>query len=436
MGPILSDDLDGRGVFAFGRLAPGVTMTQARDELATLSASLAREFPAVQEGWRVTAVGLRDSFIPPDVSLVIWIMMAAATLVLFIACSNVANLLLARATSRRREISVRVALGAGRAQILRQLLTESVVLALAAVPFGVLMARAGSQAVHASMPVDQVPYYITWSVDARALLYTLAIAVSTAVVFGLLPALQVTGGNLHDALKEGTRGNSVRRSLLRSSLVVTQVSLALVALVGALLFVRTFLNLNAFDVGFDTRPLMTMRFYLPGEPYQPEDAKARRVQDIIERVERLPGVTAAFSSNMVPVSGGGGGGGLIIDGRPTESGREPGINFTGVTPGFLRTLGAEVTRGRDFTPAEGWSRAPVALISEAMAALHWPDGDPVGSRFRLASSGTSEDWFTIIGVAPDIQQDDVDPGDLPQPTAYVPYMYAGRGHGRFCLVGR
>jgi predicted permease len=126
---------------------------------------------------------------------------------------------------------------------------------------------------------------------------------------------------------------------------------------------------------------------------------------------------------MVPVSGGGGGGGLIIDGRPTESGREPGINFTGVTPGFLRTLGAEVTRGRDFTPAEGWSRAPVALISEAMAALHWPDGDPVGSRFRLASSGTSEDWFTIIGVAPDIQQDDVDPGDLPQPTAYVPYMY-------------
>jgi predicted permease len=410
-------------VFAFGRLAPGVTMTQARDELATLSASLAREFPAVQEGWRVTVVGLRDSFIPPDVSLVIWIMMAAATLVLFIACSNVANLLLARATSRRREISVRVALGAGRAQILRQLLTESVVLALAAVPFGVLMARAGSQAVHASMPVDQVPYYITWSVDARALLYTLAIAVSTAVVFGLLPALQVTGGNLHDALKEGTRGNSVRRSLLRSSLVVTQVSLALVALVGALLFVRTFLNLNAFDVGFDTRPLMTMRFYLPGEPYQPEDAKARRVQDIIERVERLPGVTAAFSSNMVPVSGGGGGGGLIIDGRPTESGREPGINFTGVTPGFLRTLGAEVTRGRDFTPAEGWSRAPVALISEAMAALHWPDGDPVGSRFRLASSGTSEDWFTIIGVAPDIQQDDVDPGDLPQPTAYVPYMY-------------
>ena len=196
------------------------------------------------------------------------------------------------------------------------------------------------------MPPDDVPYYIQWAVDWRSFAYTLVVAVVTAMAFGLFPALQASRGNLHESLKEGTRGNSARRSLLRSSLVVVQVSLALVALIGALLFVRTFANLDSYNVGFDVRPIMTMRFYMPGDPYVPADAKLRRVQDIVERVERLPGVAAAFASNLVPVSGGGGGGQVVIDGRPVEKGQEPFIDFMGVTPHFHRTLNVACARPR------------------------------------------------------------------------------------------
>jgi predicted permease len=424
MTPLLErNPRNSRGLFVLARLAPGAAESAAQSEITALAASLAGAYPDTNRDWSVRATTLREAFLPDDVTLVIWIMMAAATLVLFIACSNVANLLLARATARRREISVRAALGAGRGRILRQLVTESVALALVAVPFGIVLAQVGTRAIYGAMPVDDVPYYITWSVDWRVLAYTLAVAVSTAVLFGLLPALQVSRGNLHEALKEGTRGNSVRRSLLRSGLVVAQVSLALVALVGALLFVRTFVNLDSYAVGFDPKPLMTMRFFLPGEVYEAVDAKARRVQDIVERLEALPGVEAAFASNLVPMDGGGGGGGVLIDGRPAEPGRQPFISFTGVTPHFHDTLGVSMSAGRGFTEAEGWSRSPVAIVNETMSERFWPGASPLGARFRLVADGPSGEWFTIIGVAPDVKHDGVDPGDERVPAAYVPYIY-------------
>ena len=152
------------------------------------------------------------------------------------------------------------------------------------------------------MPPDQVPYYVRWELDWRSVAYTVFVAAATALVFGLFPALQVSRGNLHETLKEGTRGNSVARSWLRSSLVVLQVAFALVSLVGALLFVRTFMNLGGTDLGFDPKPLMSMRFFLSGDAYEAEDAKLRRVEDVVRRVEALPGVRAAFASNLVPLS--------------------------------------------------------------------------------------------------------------------------------------
>src|SRR5204863_4609812 len=191
------------------------------------------------------------AFVPPDRAVVIYLMMGGVTLVLFTACSTVANLLLARATGRQREISVRTALGAGRGRIIRQLLTESVVLSLVSVPLGVLLAEFGTRAIASAMPPDQVPYYITWELDWRSVAYTVAIAAGTAILFGLFPALQVSRGNLHESLKEGTRGNTASRSLLRSTFVVMQVAFAAVSLVGAMLFVRSFRNLGTADVGFD-----------------------------------------------------------------------------------------------------------------------------------------------------------------------------------------
>ena len=420
---VANEPREWRGVFTLARLAPGVTMERANAELAAATANLARQYPDTNEGWIVRARSLREEFIPEDVTLVLALMMAAVTLVLVVACSNVANLLLARATVRRREISVRAALGAGRWRIVRQLLAESVLLGLLSVPLGVLLAEVGTRLIAAGMPANQVPYYITWDVDLRALVYTVAIAIATAIVFGLLPALQASRGNLHDALKEGTRGNSVRRSLLRSSLVVAQVSLALVSLVGAMLFVRSFANFSGYDVGFDTRPLMTMRFFMPGDEYEQRDVKARRVQDVVERVERLPGVEAAFASNLVPIGGGGDGANIVVDGRPAEPGQEPWIGFVGVTPHFHRTLGVALGAGRDFTDAEGAARLPVAIVNETMARRFWPDRGAIGGRFRLTGERDIVDWFTVIGVAPDIKQDGIDTDDEPFPVAYVPYAY-------------
>jgi predicted permease len=297
-----------RDLFVFGRLKPGVTRQQALDDLNAISARLAREYPRTNDGWTASTRTLREEFLPSDVKLVLYLMMAGVTLVLFIACSNVANLLLSRAADRRREFAVRAAIGAGRGTIVRQLLTESVVLGLASVPLGLGLAEIGTRLIAAAIPADEIPYYIQWQVDWRTLTYAVAVAATTALVFGLFPALQVSRADLHQSLKEGTRGNSAGRSLLRSSLVVAQVSLALVALVGALLFVRTFINLDTYDVGFDTKPLMTMRYYMTGAPYEPAGAKARRVEDIVRRVEQLAGVQAAFSSTLVPISGGGNGG--------------------------------------------------------------------------------------------------------------------------------
>ena len=412
-----------RDLWIFGRLAPGATFDTARAELSTKAAQLSSQYPETNNGWTAWPKTLREEFIPTDVSLVIWIMMASVTLVLFIACSNVANLQLARASGRRREFSVRAALGAGRGRLVRQLLTESVVLAVISLPLAVLLAEIGTRLIASAMPPDQVPYYITWDVDWRSLSYAAIVAVATAVVFGLLPAVQTSRGNLVDTLKEGTRGNSVRRSLLRSSLVVVQVALALVSLVGALLFVRTFANLDSYELGFDPKPLMTMRFYLPGEVYEVPDAKSRRVEDIVRRVEAMPRVISAFASNLVPLSGGGGGASIIIDGQPSEPGKEPGISFTGVTPHFHRTLNVAMKQGRDFSDAEGWSSQPLAIVNETMARRFWPKGPAVGARFRLAGQNPPQDWFTIIGVAPDIKQDDIDPDDESFAAAYVPYHF-------------
>jgi putative ABC transport system permease protein len=419
---VAKDRRDVRGLFAFGRLKPGVTMAQARQELDAIAGRLASQYPSTNEGWASRLRTLREAFLPAEVPLVLLLMMAGVTLVLFIACSNVANLLLARAAGRRREISVRAALGAGRGRIVRQLVTESLVLGVLSVPLGILLAVAGTRLIAAAIPPDQVPYYVHWEIDWRSVLYTVVIASGTAMVFGLFPALQISRGNLHDTLKEGTRGNSVAKSFLRSSLVVAQIAFALVALVGALLFVRTFWNLGAFDVGFDPKPLMTMRFYLPGAIYEEPDAKLRRVEDIVRRVEALPAVRATFASNFVPLSGGGGGGIVIVEGRAVQRGEQKGISVIGVTPHFNRTLGFPIVEGRDFTDAEGWSHSPVAVINKQMKSRFWPSGDVIGRRFKL--DGPNEDWFTVIGVTPDFNLYGVDPGNDQAPAAaYVPFAY-------------
>ena len=413
-----------RSLFTLGRVRDGVSREQGLEELRAISRRLANDYPATNAGWTAEVETLREAFLPSEVPVVLSLMMVGVTFVLLIACSNVANLLLARATTRGREFAIRLAIGAGRARIMRQLLAEGVVLALASVPLGLVIAQAGTRAIEGMMPPGNVPYYITWSLDARSIAYTVAVAFATAMLFALVPAIHVTGRNLHHHLKEGGRGNTGARSLVRNTLVVTQVALAVAALVGAMLFVRTFHNLDTSGVGFDTRPLLTLRFYMTGEAYAPEGARLRRAEDIVRRVEALPGVEAVFASNLVPISGGGGFGQAEIEGRPVEEGQRAGIAFTGVTPAFHRALRIPVIRGRDFTDGEGWSRSPVAVINQTMADRFWPGADPLEQRFRLQSEDPDGEWFRVIGVVPHVHLYGIDPSaSQPLATAFVPYAY-------------
>jgi putative ABC transport system permease protein len=282
------DERGVRGLQAFGRLKPGVDVTSAQKDFSLIAARVAAANPSTNENWDAYVMTMKGDFIPSDVRQIIMLMMGGVTLVLLIACSNVANLQLARATVRQREISIRAALGAGRWQIVWQLLTESALLGLISVPLALAIAYAGDKLLYTLVPPGQMPYYIHWRIDWRSAMYGVAVAVGTAMLFGLVPALQATRGNLQGALKDGARGATGSRAWTRNILVGAEVALAVVALVGALLFVRTFYNLNTFDLGFDPKPLMTMRFYMPGDVYTEDDAKLRRVKDIVERVEALP----------------------------------------------------------------------------------------------------------------------------------------------------
>jgi putative ABC transport system permease protein len=414
---------DQRFLDVIARLAPGASLDDARADLAGTATRLSVAY-LENRGWAVTAVALRDVLMPEDVRLVVFTMMGAVSLVLLIACANVANLLLARATVRQREIAVRAALGAGRGRIARQLVTESVLLALASVPVGVGLAYVGLQWLTASIPPqDAVPYYIDWSMSWRVVFYAGGVAVLTGLLFGLVPAVHALGPDLHRSLKDGGRGAGAHatRNRLRNGLVVAEIALSLVLLVGAALFVRSFLQLQSASVGVDMAPLMTMRFLMAGEQYKTPEAMTQRVEDIVRRVEVLPGVVSAFGSNFVPIAGGGGGGKVVADGVSVESGREPEVSYFGVTPHALLTLSLPLLAGRDFSEAEGASRSGVAIVNPDFAKRVWSgQADIVGRRFRLLDDPAKQ-WITVVGVVPNFSPYDV--GDDPLPSAFLPYPY-------------
>jgi len=296
---------------------------------------------------------------------------------------------------------------------------------------GLAIAAAGVALLRSAMPTDAVPYSVHWELDARAVIYTTLVAAFTGIVFGLAPAVQAGRLNMVDTLRDGGRGagTSGRKARLRNAFVVVQIALALVLLVGASLFIRSFVNLRAADTGFDTAPILTMRFYMTGDAYAADQPKVSRVDDIVQRIESLPGIEAAFASNYIPLDSGGGGGPIVIDGRTAARGEEPVASFIAVTPHFHQTLGLALIKGRNFTDAEGMTRSAVAVIDDVMARRSWPDEDPIGKRFRLAESAEQArqdqaEWFTVVGVAPAIRRPDVDDRRPPLPAAFVPYPYA------------
>jgi predicted permease len=419
----ISQNRGARGLEVFGRLRDGVTLEQAQLEGDSIAAGLAAAFPDTTKGRGIWVRSLRNWAIPDDVVQIILIMMGAVTMVLLIACFNVANLMLARASSRSREMSIRTALGAQRGQIVRQLLTESVIVGLLSVPLGMAFAAGGLKLMDMSIPPDNIPYFIHWELNLRALLYATGVAALTGIVFGLAPALQASKSDLQEALKEGGRGTAGGgRAWIRNTLVVAEVSLSLLLLIGASLFVRSFLGLQQANGGFAAAPLMTMRYFMPNEQYATPEAKVQRTEDILRRVEALPGVQAAFASNMVPLSGGGGFSQILIEGHPYEKGKEPGIEYIGVSPHMLKTLGLSILRGRELTDTEAMTKTPYAVINQMMAKKFWPKEDPVGRRFRTLNEADGG-WFTIVGIVPDYRHGELDNADPVEACAYVSFAF-------------
>jgi len=426
MAPLLhADHRDWRSLALIARLQPGISISQANSELTSLTTRLKTQYGVVNSEEVGNARPLREDFLGQEEKLIVSAMMGAVTFVLLIAVANVANLMLTRAASRQRELAIRAAIGAGRLRIVRQLLTEAVIVALAAGVIAIPLTWEGLRLITSAFPAENPrPYYMHWSVDAPTLVYTAVISLITGALFGLAPALQASPGRLTEALKEGARGASggARHHRLRNTLVVVEVALSLVLLVGASLFVRTFVGLQRVTVGFDPDKILTMRFYLPGMRYDSSRAEQQTVEDIVRRVEALPGVTAATISNTIPLGGGGSGAAVIVDGRTVEKGKEPFLFWTGVAGHWLETFGTKLESGRGFSDAEIRDSMRVAVVDHTMALKFWPQGDAVGQRFRLTTDSATQ-WFTVIGVARDIRIRQIDNNGPPRPSAFMPYHF-------------
>jgi putative ABC transport system permease protein len=397
------DESDNRTIEVFARLKGGVTIEQARNELVVIGARMAREDPGFYpEGWRPLVTPLLEARVAPA-RRPLQALLGAVGLLLLIACANVANLLLARGTVRAREIAVRAALGASRARLVRQLLTESLVLSVAAAGLGVLLARWGVSALLALAP-EGMPRLQEIGVDGRVVGFSVALAILTGLVFGLAPALAATRPDLHGTLKESGRTIGQGRHRLRSALVVTEVAVAVVLLAGTGLLVHSFDRLRHVDRGFQPRGALAVNLTLPQEKYEPERALPTFESQALERLAALPGVTAVGAVQDLPFAGGLNLFCLKIEGRPASDQCEI-TRFYSITPDYFRAMGIAVQRGRVYDAADWKTELHTAVINQALARRYFPGGDALGK--RIASANRPDELFTIVGIVADVRDDEL-----------------------------
>ena len=411
------------GTFAVGRLKPGVTEAQARAELQALGSDLQREFPVPNTGRSFTSLPLLQSAINPNLRGLFTragaLMMTVVGLVLLIACANIANLLLARAAGRKREISIRLAVGASRSRIVAQLLTEATVLAAVGGALGIGLALLGRNLLWQYRPPFLQQSYLSLALDGRVLLFTLCIALATGLIFGLAPALQATRPNLVLELKERAGGEvfTGRRFGLRHAFIVAQVALCMVALIGAGLFLLSLRNAQQTDPGFNTQNLAMLSFDLGSLNYDPPRVKEFQ-RRALEKVQSTPGVQAATLASDVPLFGGGFSRSVFPEGQEGSSSRNGVLVTTDqVADGYLQTMGIPLMRGRDFDTAVREESPKVAIINETAARRFWPDQDPLGKRFKFYGEN---DFVQVIGVARDAKY--LTLGEDPQPFIYLPLI--------------
>ncbi|MCI0339302.1 MAG: ABC transporter permease [Acidobacteria bacterium] len=400
----------------YARLKPGVTLAQAQSEMSAIDKRLAEAFPAENKRRRTVLIGLHERVVG-EVKPALMVMFFAVGLVLLIACANFANLLLARAAAREQELVVRVALGAERWRLTRQLLTESSLVALLGGAVGVLLALWGVSLLIALKP-ENLPRLDSISVDARVLLFTLALSLATGIIFGLAPAWHATRVNVSDALKEGGRGTAgTSRQRVRSALVVVEMAMALVLLIGAGLLIKSFWQLRTVKPGFNPDNLLTMRIDLPEARYLeiPKQTQYRRA--LLEEVNALPGVQTVIVSEL-PLSGEWLTHDFAVEGQQLAAGEEPDVQTRSIEGDYFRVMQIPLLAGRDFTPHDNKSAPQVGIVNESLAQRFFKGQNPLGKRVRWAR-GEPDDWITIIGVVGDIKHFALD--DAEEPALYTPY---------------
>jgi putative ABC transport system permease protein len=407
------------------RLKPGISLQQASAEMNTIAVRAQQQFPDSNNQLGVAIVTLREHLVG-DIKPALFVLLAAVGFVLLIACANVANLLLARAAVRQKEIVIRVALGANRFRLVRQVLTESLLLAAVGGGLGLLLAVYGVSVLKSFIP-ENIAQAQTVAIDGKVLLFTFGVSMVTGLIFGLIPALQASNFNLNETLKEGGRdsGAGTRGNRIRSLLVIGEVAISLILLVGAGLLINSFLRLRGVDAGYRTDNLLTMRIVLPDLKYREHAARTAFYTDVINRVEALPGVQSASVVNWIPLVRQGDSIGFSIAGVPDAGpGQRPTVMTRVVDPKYLQTMSIPLLQGRNFESQDKLESPGVAIINETMARRFWPNQDPTGKRITPGryTSTDPNDWITIIGVAKDVRQ--VDLAVEPKPQMYLTYIQA------------
>jgi putative ABC transport system permease protein len=405
---------------AIGRLKPDITIEQAKTDLDAISIGLEKQYPESNTSWRLRLVPLSEDLFG-DIRTGLYVLLGAVAFVLLIACANVANLLLARASGRQKEIAIRSALGARPRRLIRQMLTESLVLSIAGGGLGLLLAVWGTELLIKMAP-DTLVRTERIGVDSRVLGFTLLLSILSGVVFGLVPALQSSKPDLNESLKEGGKGTAgVRSNRTHSFLVISEMALALILLIGAGLLVQSFRLLQDVNPGFDPRNTLTMRLPLPELKYGEQGRAAAFLSQVLERVSALPGVKAVGTTTYLPMRGGGDTY-FKIEGRPFE---DPNQQVTALNPAisheYFNAMGISLLKGRQFTAHETREPAKTVIINESFARTYFPDEDPLGKRLiiDMGEPRTCE----IIGVTRDIRQFSLE-FDA-SPTMYLPSINTG-----------
>jgi putative ABC transport system permease protein len=412
---------------SIGRLKPGRTIQQAAAELDSTGARLAKAYPETNKNRRFMLWSALKFLTDPMTKQYLVMTLGSVFFVLLIACVNVANLQFARATGRLREVAVRTALGAGRARIVVQLLTESILLSLLGAAFGLVVAKWGIDLMKNGMPPEIQRYILGWKeihLDSRALLFTLAAAILSGILAGLTPAWQCSRPNLTGALKEGGRGTSSGRGRhrLRNVLVAAEIALAVVLLVGAGLMVRGFRSMLDYGVKLEPSTLLTLRLAITDNKYREPHQVAGFYHEVLDRIAAIPGVRSAVVATALPYSDHSNGRNFTIEGQPLEPGNPPAGMYQVVNAAYFETLHIPLRAGRLMSDRDSADAPKVAFISERMSRRWWKNESPIGRRIKIGGPDSKAPWLTIAGVVGDIMHSPYDRD--PRRTIYLPYQQA------------